>query len=349
MLVRGNKKKSVSIIFWLAVLSVYAYPQEHPYYLCTYEGPDSSGGVVLLKVDLDQKSVVSSLGLPMQGELAFRVPLVIDRARQRFYVVPTNDGLPAKNSQLLASPVCNYSVINNDMALVVQGQLSGISIIGSFHFPLSTSPLIKVIERQGDSSNVFRGRPVLVSGNRLEVVDRAYGPESDADYPEIGGFRYFKRVAPFNDRYYWAANSNGVYILVIGFHDSTLINSTLVCTSRAQANIFALSPGDSLIYCFFINYNSLGGPEAFRKTGIDPSYLITFAPESLAQIDSLSLPSPSLDYGYVQPETGICDKVGPYLVYYFFLQESYKYFSPAMLFIFDTRTNEATWLRVGWR
>jgi hypothetical protein len=58
---------------------------------------------------------------------------------------------------------------------------------------------------------------------------------------------------------------------------------------------------------------------------------------------------PNIEGGYIINEIGECDNIGPYMVYYYFAQEDYRYFSPAMLFIFDTRTNEATWLRVGWR
>jgi len=45
------------------------------------------------------------------------------------------------------------------------------------------------------------------------------------------------------------------------------------------------------------------------------------------------------------------NKLLHYLIiyYYYFWQDGYEGFDPAYLLIFDTRTNEASWLRVGWR
>ena len=48
-------------------------------------------------------------------------------------------------------------------------------------------------------------------------------------------------------------------------------------------------------------------------------------------------------------EYGLADVVGNYIVVYFFDCELREGFLPAMLFIFDTRTNTARWLNVGWR
>jgi len=66
-------------------------------------------------------------------------------------------------------------------------------------------------------------------------------------------------------------------------------------------------------------------------------------------MESLAIQYPNSDSGYIGSGYGPCERIGPYFIYYFFDGEDYRYFSPAMLFIFDTRTNQATWLRVGWR
>jgi hypothetical protein len=63
-----------------------------------------------------------------------------------------------------------------------------------------------------------------------------------------------------------------------------------------------------------------------------------------------SIPIPDYPEGdFISGSYGPAELVGPYIVYYFGESNDLGQLYPAMLFIFDTRTNEATWLRVGWR
>jgi hypothetical protein len=171
----------------------------------------------------------------------------------------------------------------------------------------------------------------------------------ESDFPTIGEFRYFNRLNGRNNRLCWVEKNNWVYILKINLDQRILIDSLNLGYVTNYSYLFALSEDDSLIYSFSVNWNYLSGPEETQKEEIDQSYLKIFRADNLGVIDSIGIPYPSLDIGYANREIGNCDWVGPYLVYYFFEQEAAAIFSPAMLFIFDTRTNETTWLRVGWR
>jgi len=104
-----------------------------------------------------------------------------------------------------------------------------------------------------------------------------------------------------------------------------------------------------LIYLFKINCNKINGYPGGEKLSIDPSILVRYKALDLTLFDSTPISYPPIEDGYASCEWGDCRKVGQFLIHYFFEGEEPGYFSPAMLFIFDTRTNEARWLRVGWR
>jgi hypothetical protein len=345
----GNSKIAIFVLLWQMSLFAYGFAQGNYYYLCSYATSNWGTPVALVKVNLDTKSIESQLEIPIRGELAFRTPVPIVRNNHIYYVVATNDGDAAKNATSLPFPLLRYSVVDDNMHSVAQGQLDGISLLGLFQYPLNPQTAIRIYKRLDDSSTTYRGRPILGSRRNFDVDNLVREQNIDEDSPVIGGFQYFNRIDPTNDRFYWNTKNQGVYLLVIDYQNRILLDSLQIINNRSYANLFEFSQRDSIIYAFFINYNSLGGPEDSQKQSIDPSFLITYRSTSLTRLDSIPLPYPALDYGYVQPEIGNCDQVGPYFIYYFFLQETYKYFSPAMLFIFDTRTNEATWLRVGWR
>jgi hypothetical protein len=195
----------------------------------------------------------------------------------------------------------------------------------------------------------MKGRLGLDRARRLNIAEGQEYHFIDAEYPSIGGFRFFKRIRQSNDRLYWVVANSGVYLLILDLNQRSLIDSLNIGNNMDYSYLFAISSDDSLIYSFHVNSNVVGGPEDQQKLIIDPSFLMKYNSSTLHPVDSIAIQYPSLDSGYTFAELGLCDWVGPNLVYYFFLGEDYCYFSPAMLFIFDTRTNEATWLRVGWR
>ncbi len=319
----------------------------HYYYVCTYNyGYEIT--IQLKKINLDQKAIVNTVDTPIKGWVPLGTPLTVERNGKQFFIVVANDGEPAKNSDFLPYPVLNYSVINSNMQLGASRHLDSMTLVDIYRYP-EKSPSYKVFEDHGESEVIFRGKPALGPEDSLEFIERRYYPQSENEQPIISGYQYFERIYPSNDRYYWFANCNrGIDLLVIDYPNRILIKSREIANNRNHGNLFALS--DSVIYAFFTNCNIVGGSiESLQKLDRDSSYLITYKPETLEQIDSIWLPYPSLDSGYVAGETGICDRVGPYMVYYFFNDDGIELYAPAMLFIFDTRTNEATWLRVGWR
>jgi hypothetical protein len=103
------------------------------------------------------------------------------------------------------------------------------------------------------------------------------------------------------------------------------------------------------LYVFHQNYEYYG--KFLQKTRNDnwiQSHLLIYDIDDFSLIDSLSIPDyPAGDY--IIADFDVADVIGNYIVYYYAQPGGIEDYTPAMLFIFDTRTNEAAWLRVGWR
>jgi hypothetical protein len=117
---------------------------------------------------------------------------------------------------------------------------------------------------------------------------------------------------------------------------------------ESRNSIFAVL--DTIIYVFSLNY------ELHFKGRIEKGYgqdwidanVRMFNIRNFVLLDSLSLPDyPEGDF--ISGSYGVGEVKGPFITYYFGQSGDMQLVYPAMLFIFDTRTNEATWLRVGWR
>ncbi len=148
---------------------------------------------------------------------------------------------------------------------------------------------------------------------------------------------------PPNNR--WVIRLNNLHTIVI---DSLLINNDTLATV-----IYAYHPITHKLYLFSLNYiNHSRIPELERVYGqswIKPKLRI-FDPANFKLLETVPIPDCPPDNCPGRNSGGVAETIGDYIVYYFFHgEDSLLEYYPAMLFIFDTRTNEATWLRVGWR
>ena len=116
---------------------------------------------------------------------------------------------------------------------------------------------------------------------------------------------------------------------------------------RAEMNIVVgYNESANKIYTFITPYKMYSySPPVYSADTMSMAICI-YNPSTLDQTDSISY---SVGESYAAMEIGPAESLGPYLYYYYFWQDGYEGFDPAYLLIFDTRTNEATWLRVGWR
>ena len=275
---------------------------------------------------------------------------MFSRGPRNYYCVLTLNGLPAKNARISSSGLAtNYAILNEQLDLILTGDVPDIQIL-DYLYSQEGDIEIKYKRKQIQQMRRKKAKLSILNDNRLHIRDEIDNPWIDENYPIISGFRYFKQIENSNHRQFWNVTFEGTYMLSLDIESNILIDSMdISSTVFDYFYLFGLSQHDSVTYVFSMNHNMVGGPQNQKKLAVDPSYVRLFDTYSFEQLDSISIPYPPLDSGYVGGSTGPLDKVGDYFVFFDLDGEDYRYFSPAMLFIFDTRTNEASWLRVGWR
>jgi hypothetical protein len=343
----GYKYMALLLSIISMMLGTNVYAQNSYYYTCAYLNDNWDTDIKVSKVDLTIPAIIDSTELHLPGEIVFKTPVRSISGDK--YIYAADNGEASKNSRFLNPIVCNYCILDSNLNILISSQIQDVSLFSRSGGVIESGLIIDYVLKRNNLFMPMKGRLTLDRTNQFRIVDSHENHDSDSGYPNIGGFRYFNKISENNNRLYWNLNERGMYLLRLDMDRGTLIDSLYFGRNMDYSCLFALSPNDSLVYSFHINSNVVRGPTSEQKQSIDPSYLLRLRANSLTLIDSIPVHYPSLDYGYTYAEIGICDWVGPYLVYYFFHGEDYRYFSPAMLFIFDTRTNEATWLRVGWR
>ena len=346
MLNHGNSTKLAALIFFLAFISISSGQTNHRIlYTVSYANGSFGTDVLFSKIDLDSKSIIYSTRVPMRGEIQFKTPIEFHRHGQSLFFITTINGLAAKNSEVLDSQFSEYSMIDDNGEILSHSIIPNIQLTDFGH----TSDLTANIEYIDSAGYDMEGILDLSNLNHVEIRPIRRLTYDDSEYPTIAGFQYFKKIKKTNNRLYWCTMTNGIYLLSFDTNDNRLIDSLNINVSTPYFYLFGLSDNNSLIYVFYMNSNDLGGPPDLQKITVDPSYVKILNSNNFAWTDSIPIDYPPLDSGYVAGTNGPCSKLGPYFVYFDMVGEDYRYFSPAMLFIFDTRTNEASWLRVGWR
>jgi hypothetical protein len=339
------------ILIATIILFYYGQPdsqEDEYYYTCSYEGNSFGTDILFSKIDLNSKEIIASASIPIGGELQFKNPIKLMRGIHEFYCILTLNGLPAKNTEISNEVDTEFAILNNRFELVLTGSIPEVQLLDFIHYPNSDIE-IKFLRKQGQNWRNKKASLSLGGNNRINFSNELEDPWKDENYPVISGFHFFKKIKRGNNRLYWDVMPEGTYVLSLDIDNNVLLDSLNVETELNRFYLFGLSQNDTAIYVFFMNSNIIGGPETLRKANIDPSFVKIFDSVTFNQIDSIPIQYPPIDSGYVLGSTGSIDRVGDYFVFFDLNSEDYRYFSPAMLFIFDTRTNEATWLRVGWR
>jgi hypothetical protein len=336
-------KYTLGILFVILLVSPLQGQESNYYYTCSYKEPFEDGTDILIKkYDLDSKRVIDSASVAIRGELSFRSSIKLVSPHGDYFVVMADFGLYGKNTKIASQQEVNYAILGDNLELLSLGRLDGAFILGLVDSD-TVNPIIDFRQNIHDSIREIRCE-LHLDGRNITLQNQRQMSFGQDDYPEIGGYSGYTRINYRNLHLYWAVTDNGVYILNIDQNAHRLRSSRDIQVTDEYSYLFGLY-SDSLIYSFVINSaNSDNGDTLTR-----PSFARVFRGIDLSLLDSISIPMPPFQIGYVANEYGACDIIGPYLVYYYFGSESYKYFSPAMLFVFDTRTNETTWLRVGWR
>jgi hypothetical protein len=307
-------------------------------------------------VNLETKAIIREVITGQEGEILNGRPLPITRGDRTFLISAIMEECFCKNS----NPGGKRLRIN------IFDSASGDLVNSSADSDLSLYTFIglpgNLVFVEGETiarpRQIVRGDYALSPDYRLALLR----PRAEGDDPHLfgplGPFSYLEPVDVSNNLYLGLVNYMQ-YIVRTDARRAHMIDTLRLNTANLLANpVLAdsisdrshiLAVKDSLLYDFNLNAEFYG--DVLRRTpemGRIAPHLRLYRLADFAPLDSILV----TDYppgDYPSGEFATADVVGPYIVHYFFSGEGLTRYAPAMLFIFDTRTNEATWLRVGWR
>ena len=304
---------------------------------------------IMYKVSLDNYAITDSLTLECRGAFFDKYPLEIDFPDVPFLLNFIQNGLPAKNAFPPKGRMDSYYFIinRNSFEVVSFDSLPGRGIAG-----IEKISENRISFRWFDEGN--HDRPTqedqigIGNNRRLRIFS-----SNDYDWPDfsendIGEFKSPKPLLSEGDTtIYWDTESSLPNIYLFKHNPSIGIIAQALLGDRTEMNIVVgYSESANNIYCFITPFTMYSYSPPVLSVDTLNMIVLKFDPFTLNQIDSIVIP---VEEAYGASEIGTAESLGHYLYYYYFWQDGYEGFDPAWLLIFDTRTNEATWLRVGWR
>ncbi|UCC78544.1 MAG: hypothetical protein JSW64_09680 [Candidatus Zixiibacteriota bacterium] len=320
-------------------------------YLNSYVVTDEQVDNYAFKIDLESKQIADSISLNIDGEFISRYPLTLFRHNSPFLISILTNGLAGKNSILKGHIDSYYTVINGiNLNIVFQDslpdrQLSDISIVSG------DSIAIEWLGNLNGIGGWFKSKYIIdFSNGRLINISNRIFREEDYTSLTIGQYYAPKFIkADSTHKFYWGyrnINDSSYVNLIKVNHDDNIVNE-FTLGERTIANIgIGYSQFADRIYAIITPFKLLSlYPPIASPNGIIPR-IDVIDPVDFHIIQSITIDMYDIYLGH---ETGSAAQIGPFIYYYYFEADGYGCFDPAYLFIFDTRTNEATWLRVGWR
>jgi hypothetical protein len=324
-------------------------PAKSPYYYTiSYATPEWGCGIKVSKINLDTKEVVNFDTAGLCHIISFETPIIFNRNDSDFIFASTMNCGWGKRTPASNECYSDYVIFYENGKEFKKGRLPNIFFCEHDFMKGNTIPIRYLFNT--DSGLIdWHGLISLKPDNTIDIIPQKLSDYSDSTYPIISGFQYFHKIDERNDSIYWDIGHNANYLLRIDVNKKVLLDSLRIPDKRSHSCLFALSEDYSRIYTFhfFAQYEHTyyeNGPPPFL-----PSYIKVYRADTLVLLDSFPVPAPSMAKGYVAAEWASAKRINDYIVYYFFQDEGIEFFDPAMLYIFDTRNNESTWLNIGWR
>lgn len=348
--------KVVLLIVSLTILCSPTMANGQLYYVLAYGDsiPESEGPVLLRCIDLNTAQILHTDTVSMGGYLYHHTPIRFERRSHKYLATFVQCGGGASKNTLPGRHRA-YRFINEAD--------SSIQIVRADSF-IDTEILVKQYSNQTTfwlgmerSTNLGVSLPfdeysINESFNIVRVRPNSAVPSKPGQLPDMGNFRFPTPVDSIGiPGLYYCRRDFPIWLIRLNDQRNTLIDSVQLQDESKASAIFAYHPNRDKFYCFHLNYEYPCDDSALNKSygqyWILPEVFI-YNPATLTLLERI----PIADFSsgnYPGYEDGLANIVGDFIVYYFFMEDDEHYYSPAMLFIFDTRTNQATWLRVGWR
>jgi hypothetical protein len=335
------------ILFTLIIYFAFgSYSNAQEIALNCYDTTRGESGYYLVKtkfVNLETKRVINEISIAEEGELVNLIPTVINRRNDTLLFSAVNTKCYCKNTSAgdynTYLTLINRSTHNLLFSRNVPHQiLTDISLEYPDNIKINGSIIDGNIDIPVDG--IYRlGRNMELEKTRnINIYDH---PNTIRSLDLQGLARL---IAPnlYFDIY------DGHYYIIKTDNQSNIIDTLRLDEYENRNTILAAK--DTILYVFSINYEvHIKGriDKGYRQDWITPNVRI-FNIMNFRLADSLSIPDyPEGDF--ISSSYGVAKIDEPFITYYFGDSGDMDLLYPAMLFIFDTRTNEATWLRVGWR
>lgn len=326
------------------------------YVLNAYDGDEVPSPIKTVFVDLDAKAVLDEIITGQEGQILNKKALSVGRDSDTFLISAAMEGCYCDNS-IVGKNRVKISILSAATRQLVYSYADSDLFIDTFE-KMPNHRIYIHAESHSEPRRSLNGDYNLGAGfsfvlRNQRPLDYSYGL-----FDGVERFEYLKPLAPEMDIYrgnfggesYVIKTSNNrrriINILLLN-SINIVIDTVLSDSISDRSHILAVT--DTLLYDFNLNWEfySKSLNKSFDENRI-ASHVRIYNVADFALIDSFAV----ADYprgDYPDQSFDVADVVGPYIVYYFFGREGLTRYAPAMLFIFDTRTNEATWLRVGWR
>jgi hypothetical protein len=319
------------------------------FYVNTYlSNSDSSITSGIYKIDITSKRIVDSLNLGINGEFINKIPIDLIVNDHPILLSLLNDGLPGKNCSTQGFDIAKYSIIDKlTLRIIRQESLPNIYLYNKIK---TNQDSIKLdwTDNSTLSPGYFRGSFIVNPDNYSFRIAEQTAYRSEFDNPNIIGPYSYNTLLKSERRgfIYWGLRDGLEADIFKTDNNNNILSQFMAGNKNISSILVGYNPIDSLIYVFKLRYYLETYAPPISSPDSVTNVLERFRPSDFSFVDHIRLPeNPYI----IANEVGNAEFINGCFVYYFSQNEDYRSFQPASLFIFDTRTNEATWLRVGWR
>jgi hypothetical protein len=312
----------------------------------TYDAATGINGFHEIKtifIDLDRKAITNEFSISNDGEIINMVPIQYVSFQDTLLITAITRDCYCKNTSVGENNSTIIIINKTQKSLTRRLELSH-TMITDFVEINSSQFYISGAKSENDQNIDLDGRYNLdneFSVSRIQQENEDYYPNT------INGIAQDNYAFRINDNVFYTIDDGKYYLMRTD--GSNRVLSSLSLESIVSRNCI-FGSRDSMIYVFSLNYELHENGEiqnGNRQNWVTPNVRL-YNQSDFSLLDSIVIHN----YGEgesISGSRGIAKLIGPYMYFYFGESDDMNILYPAMLFIFDTRTNEATWLRVGWR
>jgi len=321
------------------------------YYVHGYGSLSDENGFnvnAVYKINLSSKTIEDSLVFNVNGEFTDKKPIAIPSHNNILLLSTLSNGMISKNSEYSNTPNSYYFLYNPiSFNIISQDSMSNTLILKAEN----TSNERILLNWVGFEPNVvgdfLSSYSLSRIDNRLVEIERNDYQNEPVEDIFIGRYKNPHKFGENNESIFYYDMLNEDYINIFSVnHSDNIILEKQEGNCSDECLVYGYSPQNNYIYVFSLRFLLTSTYPNIESPNSVQNNIHVIDASTFEHINIIDL---NLGDIYLAHELGAADYFDGYLIYYFFKGDGYGQFDPAYLLIFDTRTNEASWLRVGWR